>query len=293
MLNLNLKTLEKLLTLEKERRGVGANELLFIGMADTAMYNWCAMKSLLSNREMELAYFASYLEDRVSYSLELGRIDAIPSDEEKLLDIGDDITFDDIEKLLSKRAEKREDIDAIIIPPSLEKMSSPDKTDAILRILKGEVPKQSIEKIPPTEAGMLLHMLKKERYPSIRWNFPWKDYVVVGIPDGITDTFVYEFKTTGKYGFLRFVRPVAFAQADLYGYFFKRGEKRVQIYVREKDEVLTWMEKVDTANAIKTLQNFREIDKEGKDPPPPRAWKCKPCKFREECRVYKQAHAGA
>jgi len=293
MLNLNLKTLEKLLTLEKERRGVGANELLFIGMADTAMYNWCAMKSLLSNREMELAYFASYLEDRVSYSLELGRIDAIPSDEEKLLDIGDDITFDDIEKLLSKRAEKREDIDAIIIPPSLEKMSSPDKTDAILRILKGEIPKQSIEKIPPTEAGMLLHMLKKERYPSIRWNFPWKDYVVVGIPDGITDTFVYEFKTTGKYGFLRFVRSVAFAQADLYGYFFKRGEKRVQIYVREKDEVLTWMEKVDTANAIKTLQNFREIDKEGKDPPPPRAWKCKPCKFREECRVYKQAHAGA
>jgi len=293
MLNLNLKTLEKLLTLEKERRGVGANELLFIGMADTAMYNWCAMKSLLSNREMELAYFASYLEDRVSYSLELGRIDAIPSDEEKLLDIGDDITFDDIEKLLSKRAEKREDIDAIIIPPSLEKMSSPDKTDAILRILKGEIPKQSIEKIPPTEAGMLLHMLKKERYPSIRWNFPWKDYVVVGIPDGITDTFVYELKTTGKYGFLRFVRPVAFAQADLYGYFFKRGEKRVQIYVREKDEVLTWMEKVDTANAIKTLQNFREIDKEGKDPPPPRAWKCKPCKFREECRVYKQAHAGA
>ena len=293
MLNLNLKTLEKLLTLEKERRGVGANELLFIGMADTAMYNWCAMKSLLSNREMELAYFASYLEDRVSYSLELGRIDAIPSDEEKLLDIGDDITFDDIEKLLSKRAEKREDIDAIIIPPSLEKMSSPDKTDAILRILKGEIPKQSIEKIPPTEAGMLLHMLKKERYPSIRWNFPWKDYVVVGIPDGITDTFVYEFKTTGKYGFLRFVRPVAFAQADLYGYFFRRDKKRVQIYVREKNKVFTWMEKVDTANAIKTLQSFRDIDKEGKDPPPPRAWKCKPCKFREECRVYKQAHAGA
>jgi len=287
MLNLDSKTLEKLLTLEKERRGIGINELLFIGMADTAMYNWCAMKSLLSNREMELAYFGAYLSDRINYSFELGRINTIPSNKEKLLDIGDDVTFDDIEKLLSERTEKRKDMDVIIIPPSLEKMDSPDKMDAILRILKGEIPKQVIEKLPPTEVGMLLHMLKKERYPSIRWNFPWKDYIVVGVPDGITDTFVYEFKTTGKYGFLRFVRPVAFAQADLYGYFFRRGKKRVQIYVRERDEVFTWMEKVDTANAIKTLQNFREIDKEGKDPPPPRAWKCRSCEFREGCMVYK------
>ena len=286
MLNLKRKTLEKLLIIEKERRGMKADELLFIGMADTAIYNWCAMKSLLSNREMELVFFASYLEDRVSYSLELGRIDTIPSDEEKLLDIGDDITFDDIEKLLSKRAEKQKDMDTIIIPPSLEKISSPDKIDAILHILKGEIPKQVIEKLPPTEAGILLHMLKEERYPSIRWNFPWQDYIVVGVPAGITGAFVYEFKTTRKY-LLRFMRPVAFAQADLYGYFFRRNKKRVQIYIREEDRVLTWMEKVNTNNAIKTLQNFREIDKEGKIPIPPKAWKCKACKYKKDCIVYR------
>ncbi len=291
MINLSLKTLEKLLALEKERRGIETNELLFIGMADTAKYNWCAMQSVLINREMELAFFGAYLSDRINYSLELGLIDTIPKEKEKLLDIGDEITLDDIEKLLLKRAEKKKDMDVdevIVIPPSLEKIDSPDKMGILLHILEeGEIPKQAIEKLPSTEAGMLLHMRKSENYPSIRWNFPWRDYVVVGIPDGITDTFVYEFKTTGKYGFLRFVRPVAFAQADLYGYFFRRDKKRVQIYVRGKDKVFTWMERVDTANAIKTLQKFREIDKEGKNPPPPRAWKCKPCRFKEICIIYK------
>ncbi|MCD6411263.1 MAG: hypothetical protein J7L20_02385, partial [Thermoplasmata archaeon] len=220
MINLSLKTLEKLLALEKERRGIKTNELLFIGMADTAKYNWCAMQSVLINREMELAFFGAYLSDRINYSLELGLIDIIPEEKEKLLDIGDEITLDDIEKLLSERAEKRRDIeviDIVHIPPSIEKKPIEDLSPIeVDMLLGGKISKQTIEKLPPTAAGMLLHMRKGEDYPSIHWNFPWKDYIVVGIPDGITDTFVYEFKTSGKYGFLRFVRPVAFAQADLY-----------------------------------------------------------------------------
>jgi len=54
-----------------------------------------------------------------------------------------------------------------------------------------------------------------ERYPSVRWNLDWKEYVV-GIPNGITDRFVYEFKTSDNLGFFRkWVRPVAMAQGDL------------------------------------------------------------------------------
>lgn len=263
-------------------------------MADTAMYNWCAMKSLLSNRGMELNYFLAYLEDRIRYSLELGLIDAVPKDKEKLLDVGDDITLKDIEELLSKRAqkldeEKEEDMieflpGQVVINPDL----SPEEKRKYEDLAKKEGLKVvPIEELSPTEAGKLLHRWKKERYPTIRWNFPWKDYIVVGVPDGITDAFVYEFKTTGKYSFLRYECPVAFAQADLYGYFFRRDKKRVQIYIREKKKVLSWMEKVDAANAVKTLQSFREIDKEGRNPPPPEAWKCRSCRFREKCVSYR------
>ena len=48
----------------------------------------------------------------------------------------------------------------------------------------------------PMIRGEFLETTKAEQYPTIRWNFEWDDYVIVGIPDGITNNFVYEFKTT-------------------------------------------------------------------------------------------------
>jgi hypothetical protein len=48
--------------------------------------------------------------------------------------------------------------------------------------------------------------------------------VVVGIPDGIGEDFVYEFKSTRmSYGGLRrYVLPVTRAQANIYAWLFKR-----------------------------------------------------------------------
>src|SRR5205823_11974501 len=83
----------------------------------------------------------------------------------------------------------------------------------------------------PRRRGQLLQADRAERHPTIRWNFSWGPYVLVGVPDGLTDAFVYEFKTTRSDYLGRLLKPVATAQADLYGRFFRRPVKRVQTYV--------------------------------------------------------------
>lgn len=295
---LSRKELRDLLLLEKERRGVEKDKLVFIGMADVAEYYWCAMKSFFQNKEMELAYFGSYLHDRIMYSLKLGYIDEIPKNKEQLLDIGDEITLNDIERLLAEKAENMQKSEiAIYYGPIIQEDAAGNKRmilppdlplglkEEYLEIAEAEgIPVISIEEASPIMRGEILHRTKAEEYPTIRWNFPWKDYIVVGVPDGITDSFVYEFKTTRSEFLVRYTRPVAFTQADLYGYFFKRGSKRVQIYIVEKDIIKTWTEKVDTKNAEDVLYKFKRIE-EGEPPKSPQKWKCKHCKFRTRCTL--------
>ncbi len=136
--------------------------------------------------------------------------------------------------------------------------------------------------LPPLIRGEILQKLFKNRYVSLRWYFPWGDYVVLGIPDGITEDMVYEFKTTRNRFLLLYAKYPALAQADLYGYFFKRGKKLVEIYVLEEDELHRFEDGVDHQNALGTLKSFYEVD-HGAEPPPPKPWKCKSCEFRDMC----------
>jgi len=100
----NKQELEKLLFIEKERRGFEKNKLVFIGMANISSYYWCAIKSLLKSKEVELDFFHAYLYDRICYSLELGYIKEIPKRIDKeILEIGNEINFNDIEKLLKMK----------------------------------------------------------------------------------------------------------------------------------------------------------------------------------------------
>ena len=295
----NEESLKGLLSLAKERRGVDRDKLIFIGMADVAGCYWCAMKSLLQNKRMELGFFSAYLHDRLLYSFQLGYIGTLPKSEENLLETGDEIGFEDIEKLLGKRGAVYEHYGPII----MEWVSTVDKDGKKVRVINPMLPPERREAIErqargqgervadveefPSLRGRFLHMEGAERYPTIRWNFGWKDYVVLGVPDGITDTFVYEFKTTkNEYLASYFVKPVAFAQADLYGYFWRRNKKRVQIRIVDGNMTRTWQEEVDETNAIKTLENFRSLD-EGAKPIPPKKWKCKPCQFRDTCDISK------
>lgn len=142
----------------------------------------------------------------------------------------------------------------------------------------------NLKEAQPTIRGEFLDAIKAERYSTIRWNFAWDKYAVVGVPDGITGEFVYEFKSTRSRFLMNFLKPVALTQADLYGRFFKRSRKRVQIYIMEEDATETWDTDVDINRAEDILAKFKKVD-EGFAPPPPKAWKCKSCEFAKVCTI--------
>ena len=264
--------LYSLLEIEKDRRGKSKDELLFIGMANIANYWWCARKAVLKSRLIEIEFFESYFFDRLFYSMLLDYIEKPLNTPEKLLNVGDEITINDIEKLLKLlREEVFQSNDPHLVNINLNEL-----------LAKLGINAADLEKDPMLR-GVVYEKLKMEKYPTIRWNFEWQDYVVVGIPDGITDEFVYEFKTTGSNFLFRYTKPVALTQADLYGYFFKRDSKSVQIYIVQQDYVWNFNSRVDASRAEETLDKFKQADAHLSSARFPAEWKCSSCEFREMC----------
>jgi len=287
--------LKGLLLLEKERRCIDRKSLLFLGMANVAGYYWCAIRSVLKSRANELLFFGSYLYDRIRYSYQLGLIDSVPETDVTLLETGNNLTFNDIEKLLRERVSQAEKVSVefdasveldehgkrvMVINPSLP---LEQKTWYEAEAKRSGIRIASAEEFPKLR-GEFLESTKAEQYPTIRWNFPWRKYLVGGAPDGITDRFVYEFKTTRNRFLASFEKPVALMQADLYGCFFRRKNKRVQIYIMKEDNIETYEEKTDASKAETVLTNFAKVDA-GWIPPPPKPWKCKHCDFTEGCPI--------
>jgi hypothetical protein len=278
------ESFSKLLIEEKAEAGLGPDDLYYVGMADTAGWWWCGRKSVLDNREMEFQFFLAHLEDKVRYTAMLGYLPKAFVSEvyyPLLCSISEPLPYfiSDFEKLaktLKTCQLSKTDIERVL--ELRAKMKQPALT------------KKQAEKIAElhgtTEVfkeGIKAELLKAEKYPTVRWAYSWKDFMVVGVPDGITDRFVYEFKSTRNYFTLRHIKPVAFAQADLYGYFFERPLKRVQIFIRETNETKTWMELVDRDHAEETLERLRRAVREGELPQLPAEWKCRVCRRKEEC----------
>jgi CRISPR/Cas system-associated exonuclease Cas4 (RecB family) len=233
-------------------------------MANIADYYWCSVKSVLKSRRDELMFFASYLYDRITYSVRLGLVSKEPTSVDELLQIGDGIGFSDVEKLLEEETEKFREAT----------MKAGSRREILL------CPK--VEELDAKRRGEVLQELLAEKYPTIRCNFKWSNYIVVSVPDGITRDFVYEFKTTSSRFLYNYIKPVALAQADLYGYFFRRQRKRVQIHIVEEKQTETFESNVDVNNALHVLDSFRKVD-EGQEPKPPKEWKCRSCEFRTSC----------
>lgn len=289
------KRIESLLLLEKARRGARKDSLLFIAMANIAEYYWCAMKAVLKSRMDELGCFGGYLVNRISYSHRLGLIDRLPNKKEALLDIGNEIRFDDVEKLLRGKKGRAQDSSA-----SIAVIHSTDDDGARIMVINPSLcieervwyerhaEAEGIRVADPEEypkvRGEILETTRGERYPTISWNFEWGKYVIGGEPDGITDRFVYEFKTTRNRFLMSFIKPVGLTQADLYGYFFRRDKKRVQVYITDEGTTETWEGKVDGSEAERVLKDFGRVDA-GWNPQPPEEWKCKACEFKAACRI--------
>lgn len=255
------KLLKELLSVEKRRRGIDNDRIAFLGIANVAEYFYCAMQSVFKSREEESMFFLSYLQDRMNYTKLLKRPEEPPITPEALLDIGKGISIDDIQGLL--------DVISKIRPATGDYVTD----------FSVSAPTNS-----PLSRGVHLHRVKAERYPTIRWNFESNGYVLVGIPDGITSEFVYEFKSSQNPFLMSFLKPVALAQADLYGYFFRREKKRVQLYIVESPTLDTIESPIDNEKVERVLQEFRQIEG-GWNPQPPREWKCKKCRFRDICTI--------
>jgi hypothetical protein len=129
------------------------------------------------------------------------------------------------------------------------------------------------------------HGNEPPKYASYRWSFQWKGFVLVGVPDGITPKFVYEFKEAkNRFWFTTASRPVATTQADLYGLFFERPEKRVEIAIHDEGTIEKFSGPVDPARAKDTLARFDSVVS-GQLPARPKPFKCANCEYRRECPI--------
>ncbi|GBE47130.1 hypothetical protein BMS3Bbin12_00284 [bacterium BMS3Bbin12] len=257
---LTKQSLTKLLRAEKKRRGIPQSQLVFVGIHNIAQWWWCGMYSVLKSQRNELEFFATYLADRVSLALSLDQVDTIPTAAFELLEVGAGLTLADLElHTKSSTQAQSQDIvaDLISISPAIDKY----------------------------ENGLAVEMAQAERYPKLRWSFQWNDFVLIGIPDGITKKIVYEFKASSNEHFFRTAaRPIANTQADLYGLFFGRNEKRVQVYIRETGEVITLEGPIDKDRAISTLRKFASVVA-GSLPMAPKPFKCVSCEERDACTI--------
>ena len=285
--------LKRLLSMEKKRRGTEKDSLVFIGVYNLAAYFWCGLNSYYKSLEEEFKFFATYVTDRLRYSLTFGLASNIPTTDSEVLTIGDELHFDHLEDLLSIRKKSSSKLGIItlaqdVVDPNgkrkriLNPFLDDNERDAIRSLPDSHVTETGNINRFPFLRGKFYQESKAEKYPTIRWNFPYKQFVVVGVPDGITDTFVYEFKVTRNKFLFSFLKPVALMQADIYGYFFQRTIKRVQIFITEENRLETFEEEVNKQKVEQLLDNYRKLIS-GWVPPKPRQWKCKNCSFRERC----------
>lgn len=258
-----------LLAEEKRRRGVAPDQVVFVGTRNVAEFYWCAMQAVLKSRAEEVVFFQSHLQDRVEAALRLGR--SLPTDPRTpadLLTVGKDINWTEVPAGRRPRG-------GVVFggPVTLDEVAAAMSED--------RAPSH------PLARGSWAEWRYGERHPTVRWSFEWGPYVVVGVPDGLGKDFVYEFKSTGNEFLLPYQRPVARAQADLYGFFFGKRRKRIDIRVESEGRTERIREDVDVAKAQDVLRKFAQLDAGG-DAHRPKPWKCKACEFRNPCAWFRE-----
>ena len=241
---------------KKEEKTLTKTKLRFVGTSDVSQYWWCDRQAVLKARADEERMKGSYEADLLSYTKEL-RISQ---------DLYEILPIDMMEQLLSRRG-------------------APNELNRLVA-LRSEDFEQYLEDTPegPLRDGKRLEVEHRELYPTIRWEFIVSAYIVIAVPDGITDKFVYEFKTTKTDYLLRYALPPAKAQAHIYGWLFQRPNIRLQFLLKDTGELKTIEEPTDIQFAEKTFDSFLVTDRELRAPYKTKvAWKCRACSFRKEC----------
>ncbi|MGD0175361.1 MAG: hypothetical protein ABSC50_00860 [Candidatus Bathyarchaeia archaeon] len=93
------------------------------------------------------------------------------------------------------------------------------------------IPKNSLLDVFVSDArelGRFAQYLYQEMLPKVRLWIHWHEYVIGGVPDGVGDDYAYEFKVTTQANIEK-QKDVAWRQAQLYAYMFRRPKIRTQI----------------------------------------------------------------
>lgn len=229
-------------------------------MHNVAQFWWCGMYAVRKSAASELDFFASYLEDRMRYAIALGRVTPPVPPSSAILDIGADIDLSAVEALFAESIR------------SVGNRRAPARQAVSTKILKYGTPED-------------LEVEYAENLPRFRWSFPWRRFVLVGIPDGITTELVYEFKAAeNAYFYSIAARPIGNTQADLYGVFFQRSQKKLDVLIREAGQIETLVSSVDEARAYATLERFAAVA-DGQLPLPPKPFKCVSCEVALGCPI--------
>jgi CRISPR/Cas system-associated exonuclease Cas4 (RecB family) len=133
--------------------------------------------------------------------------------------------------------------------------------------------------------GVGYQLIKSERYNTIEKYFKYKNRIFIGVPDGVTDKFCYEFKSAMNQFWSYFIKPVGITQANLYSFFFKKSNIRVQIYHRDTGKVELIEQACDIEKAKTDLKTVNGLLSGRLKPIPPNKVKCSICEFRRKCRL--------
>ena len=133
--------------------------------------------------------------------------------------------------------------------------------------------------------GVYFESVKGKKYPTQECFFKWHGYFIVGIPDGITKKFCYEFKTVRDNFAYAFSKRSAIAQATLYSYFLKKPYIKVQFYFKDTGKIKTIYKKIDKSFATTLLETMDSLIKDKTKPIPPKRFKCRNCEFKAKCKI--------
>ena len=311
-----------LLRLEKRRRGVSEDKLLFVNAANLASFWWCAQKSLLHTREIEPDIFANYVLqgveiaslDRIEDPLDLLQLvermyktrtpDEVLRKKEtgvhpeaevevySVVEIGNRVLTlirrGDRLVILGKRLEVVDECDLIrggrggVCEEALKAAcTSPERVRWRLEDLEWMWELEGLDR--RLARGVVLQDILAERRPTVLWAREWDRYVVVGVPDGVGGDFVYEFKST-KLRRLKYLLPVARAQANIYTWLFNKRRWVVEIFSCADLKLYRQEGEADYAEVEKTLRGFKAVEESG-EATPPMCWKCRTCEYRDRCEV--------
>lgn len=196
----------ELLKLEKQRRNIDKNKLLFVSANNFSKLLLNSNLAIENMKKNELDKFGAYFWDRIEYSLKLNLVKIFPKNNLELLKIGDNLKFENIIKFKSIKNE----------------IDEKEKIELLNKIK---------ENLNPLIRGNIAEKLFAKKLETIHFYNEYKNLIFTGEPDGITQDYVYEFKSHKNIYLANKYLESAKLQADIYCLCFNKKTKIIEQYI--------------------------------------------------------------